>query len=282
MKKVIAFAAIGAAIAAPAFAADVSYPEASGPVYQAPSIVQAHVDLYGGFRNFDEDIGPFDNEWIFGGAGRINVPLLDGWNIQLDAQGSASTIDESGFSESFSEYGGFAHIYKRDPQSYALGFFAGADFPTPFSIYQVGVEGQLYWPQFTLYGQASFGSLNVSSESATAIQLRGEGKYFIHDNTALIGDIMWTNVSGDAFSGTSILSLSGSVMHRFDNTPLAGFLKARWDHATGDGDEVNISTFLAGIRIFADPPGSTLKSSGRTGPAMDVDTLLPAFFAAPI
>jgi hypothetical protein len=272
MRKLLATAALGLAAAGPAMATDLT------PIYQAPSIVQAHVDLYGGFRDFSADFGD-ENGWLFGGAGRVNVPLTDGWNIQLDAQGNATTIAESGFSESVSEYGGFVHIYKRDPQSYALGFFAGADFPTPLSIYQAGVEGQFYWPQFTLYGQASFASLKALDESGTAVQLRAEGQYFIHDNTALIGDIMWTNAS--AFSGsTDILTLSGSIMHRFDNTPLAGFLEARWDHATGDGDTADISTFLAGVRIFADPPGSTLKSSRRIGPPMDVKPI--GFFSAPV
>ena len=132
-------------------------PAIDSPFY-APTVVQSHVDLYGGaaFFNFNGDT---ETSSLFGGAGRANAPFQNGWNLQLDAQGNALIFQEDG-PVSFSEFGGYAHLYKRDPNSHAVGVFVGADFPLLTSVYTVGVEGQMYWPQFTLYGQASVASVS--------------------------------------------------------------------------------------------------------------------------
>lgn len=245
-------------------------PAIDSPFY-APTIVQSHVDLYGGaaFFNFN---GNTQTAGLFGGAGRANAPFQNGWNLQLDAQGNTLIFQEDG-PVSFSEFGGYAHLYKRDPNSHAVGVFVGADYPLFTSVYTVGVEGQMYWPQFTLYGQASVASVSLGSSSGHALQLRGEGQWYMTDDTALIGDVIWTGVNLDSVT-VNTLTLAGSVMHRFSGTPWAGFVKGRWDQSTSGGDTASTATVLVGVRLQADPPGSTLKSHRRTGPAMDVEPIM--------
>ena len=68
-------------------------------------------------------------------------------------------------------------------------------------------------------------------------------------------------------------------MHRFDGTPIAGFAKVRWDQMDGDGYSGSATTVLAGIRIIADPPGSTLRSS-LMGVPMDVEPIQFGFLGS--
>jgi len=269
-KALLIGAAFGALTAGSALAADVPYvppPQVFTPP-PAPQTVQAHVELYLGFTSFeyayDEEDSYSETAFLFGGAGRANVPFQNGWNLQIDAQGDA--LAWSG-GKSDPQFGGYAHLYYRDPASHALGLFGGANYWGP-QVYTVGVEGQMYWPQFTLYGQAALSSVQAFGASATAVQLRGEGQWFFTDNIALLGDLMWTHVSADG-DPADILTVAGTLIHRFDG-PISGFVRGRWDHTTAGSFTSDQWSVVGGVRISADQAGSTDKSHRRTGPAMDV------------
>jgi len=273
---------VGTAVA-PAMAADVggglyyppTLPSIENPIY-APT-VQAHVDLYAGKAFFSEDDFS-QNAGLFGGAGRINVPFRNGWNLQLDAQGSALLLHEDDDSFSFpTEYSGFAHIYRMNPDSHALGVFGGASWFLGPQAYTIGVEGQMYWPHFTLYGQASVAALRVDDESSHAVQLRGQGQWFATDNTAVMGDVIWTHINEfGGSSGVSVLSLAGTLMHRFQGTAFAGFGKVRWDQFAFDGFSGSTTSVLGGVRVMTGQPNATLKQHLREVP-MNVEPILFGF-----
>jgi hypothetical protein len=265
-------AAIGAAAMAPAFAADFAPPPVFVP--PPPVAVQAHVDLYGGFFTAD-NFDPGESGFVFGGAGRANVPLDGSRNLQLDAQGSTLIFTSGAFTESFGEVGGYAHWYARDPASHALGLFAGADFfAGDPQVYTAGVEGQMYWPAFTLHGQASLSSVQSGSTSGLAFQLRAEGQWFLAPDTVLLADVMWVGVDDFYDDNASFLTLLAQLQHRFNGGPFSGFVRARYDRNNFDDPDFNVASAVVGVRVQADPPGSTEMSHRRTGPAMDV---LPMF-----
>jgi hypothetical protein len=135
----------------------------------------------------------------------------------------------------------------------------------------------MYWQRFTAYGQASASALKVNDISGSAIQLRGQGQWFATDNTALFGDVLWTTIDLDG-SATD-LALVGTAMHRFDGTPIAVFGKVRWDHITADGDSSDAATVLGGVRIIADQPGGTLRSSLQ-GVPMNVEPIQFGFLGS--
>jgi hypothetical protein len=258
-------------IAAPALADDFIPPPAFGP-----PAVQANVDLYAGFFTLRFDDDDTDSGWLFGGAGRANVPLQSGRNLQLDVQGSTLVETFSrgkgvpSISESSPEFAGYAHWYARDPNSHALGLFAGANFFTfAPKVYTVGIEGQMFWPTFTLYGQASVSEVNIGSSDAWMGQLRAEGQWFLTNDTVAIADAMWSHVN---FSGdvANILTLQGQLQHRFNGGPFSGFVRGRFDHVSGDFIERDQFAALLGVRVQADPPGSTEISHRRNGAGMDV------------
>lgn len=260
------------ALTATAFASDLTYspPSQGSGFYGATPTVQAHVDLYGGAIFFSGD-GSSETGGVFGGAGRANMPLHDGWNLQIDAQSLALLEQNGGDTYSYpTEFSGYAHVYKLEPGSHALGVFGGASWLLGPQVYTVGVEGQMYWQRFTVYGQASGSALNFADISGSAFQLRGQGQWFATDNTAVFGDVVWTSIDLDG-SATD-LALIGTVMHRFDGTPIAAFGKVRWDHMTADGYSGDATTVLGGLRIIADQPGGTLRSSLQ-GVPMNVEPI---------
>jgi hypothetical protein len=275
-RSLLAGLALGVLTGAPAMAADFTPP----PVYfppPPPQTVQAHVDLYAGFFTINDDGEDQESGFLFGGAGRANVPLASGRNLQLDAQGSALLFTEDEFSESFPEFAGYVHWYGRDPNSHALGLFAGANFQTfAPQLYTIGIEGQMYWPDFTLYGQASVSSMQFGPDDGWAAQLRGEGQWFLSDDTLVIGDVAWTTLNSDGDTA-NILTLLAQLEHRFNGGPFSGFIRGRFDHASADFFEADLFSAVLGVRVQADPPGSTEKSHRRTGPAMDVLPMNLAF-----
>ena len=275
MNKILLAAASVLGMTTTAVAADLTYsqPPAGSDFYAPGSAVQAHVDLYGGGIFINGDIGSDypDSAGVIGGAGRANMPLRDGWNVQADVQSLAVLINDDGGDYSTpTEFSGYAHLYKMTPGSHALGIYGGASWLLGPQVYTAGLEGQMYWQRFTLYGQASAAALNFADISGSAVQVRGQGQWFLNDNTALLGDVIWTSIDLD--ESATDLTLIGTVMHRFDGTPIAGFAKVRWDHATGGGYSEDATTVLAGVRIIADPPGSTLRSS-LIGVPMNVEPI---------
>jgi len=227
--------------------------------------VQAHVDLYGGFGalNWNDT----DSGFAFGGAGRANAPLMDRWNLQLDAQGSAFVFSGG---KSAPQFGGYAHLYRRDPSNHAFGVFGGANYAREGgSTYQFGLEGQKYWEQFTFYVQGSVLSLHDGPVDGWGLQLRKEGQWFLTDDTALLGDVMWTYTDVDGQGGNT-LTLAGTLMHRFNGGPFSGFLQGRYDGFENQYVSVDQWSAVAGVRVSADALGSTDKSHRRTGAGMDV------------
>jgi hypothetical protein len=274
--KTIALGAATMLLAGPAVAGDLYFPPTvpdGGPFYATQPVVQAHVDLYGGVQWYSGEVSEDEHAGLFGGAGRANLPIQNNWNIQADAQGSTLVYHDGGGTFSYPEFAGYVHFYKRQPESHALGVFVGGGSIFYVHTLTFGVEGQMYWPQFTLYGQASVSKLTVSDESAHAVQLRAEGQWYVTDNTMIVGDLIWTHLTEDSDT-SNVLSVGVSAMHRFHGGPLAGFIKARWDHLSYESAIGNNFVVLGGVRVHADPPGSTLKSHRRTGPAMDVEQVL--------
>ena len=270
------------ALSAPALATDLldrSAPLAALRPASSPPSIQATAEASGGYGQMDSffstDFGEFD------AAGRVNIPFSSEWNLQADVQGSNVNYDVG--SQSYTNIEGFLHLYKRTP-THAFGAYFGAGQPnyrgSSFDVIGGGLEGQIYLQNFTLYGQAGLSQIQVpfgASDVHTAM-LRGEIQAFFGDNTMVAADAMWNRISatwGDFDATTAALS----AVHRVAGTPFAVTGQARYDRVSdGYGFDTTTWTALAGIKLFADPPGSTVRSSHQTGPAMDVLAQTPSQF----
>lgn len=143
-----------------------------------------YVDAYlGGLRVEAHPWEPDISDKLLGGViGRINIPVMTNWNLQLDGSvdwlQDGATYSALGNRETYdiTNWGGAAHLYWRDPDRYALGVFGAisryntkdiayfdeATETYPSKTYNNdfvsgGLEGQLYLGAFTLYAQGYIG-----------------------------------------------------------------------------------------------------------------------------
>lgn len=255
--KFIAAAAALLGTAQIAYAADLGVQYEDAPLYQAPSIVQAHVDIYGGVLDLS---GADDLLWIVGGAARVNIPFSGVWNFQADIDASAAFR----YGNTMSDVGGYAHFYRRDA-SYAFGGFAGYDrLSPPTNRAMAGFEGQAYFGNTTLLGQAAY--VRLGGFESQGVMVRGGVRHFFTPDAMVEGNVVWTSMlDGLDFDALSVV---GTAMYRFDGTPVALFGRLRYDEVSGDAEGEQASA-LAGVRFLIDG-GGTLQSHYATGPAMDV------------
>jgi len=120
----------------------------------------AELSLYGGVTWLDFDDEDNSTEGVVGGEAKIGFNASDTIGAQLDVVGEFTTgYDDSSFDdEGRQNLSGALHLFHRTP-GYAVGVFGGADYfgvvdEEPHSRAHVGVEGQLFLGNTTLYGQA--------------------------------------------------------------------------------------------------------------------------------
>jgi hypothetical protein len=280
--RIVGLTVVAGVIASSALAADISMYEVPDqtPFVPAPPVqrtVLGHIDVFAGIGSvYDED---FDYA-TYGGGGRVNIPLGDLWNLQLDPQGM--WINETGDDGFSNVIEGFAHFYRRTPDG-AHGFYLGYTgtnyFGERLNSFTGGLEGQKYWANNTLYGQASLSRHNVvgGSYPINSVMLRGELQHFFSDNTMISGDLIW-NHFWNSFDAANVFTVALNAIHRFDGTHVGIWGQVRHDSFNfGSGNTFNNLVGMLGLRAFFDPDGSTVRSHLQTGPAMNVQPM-PAFW----
>jgi hypothetical protein len=230
--------------------------------------IQLNADLFA--LRFDPQFGETDFTG-YGGAARANLAFSEKWNAQFDVQGQ--TIQFGPFAAD--DAGQYLHVYARDPASYAMGIYGGhATFVTPFfAIDQttIGGEAQKYFGQLTLYGQGAYSHLTSGSTSADLFTARGQARWFFTDNASIAADLMLGHLDTHADFVADFQTVAATAMVRLNNSPAALFGSLRYDNITiGGSGQSGSWTGSIGLRFLLDPASSTLKSSLRTGPAMDV------------
>jgi hypothetical protein len=253
--RVVAFAVVASAFVAPAFAADFSVPPPAGdPIYApTPMALAGHLELGVGFGKSDS--GP-DGVGLFQGAGRVNIPFHNDWNLQVDLN-AAATFESGGYS--YAVAGPAAHLWHRGPGG-AAGILGGAMFGTGSTLGFVGAEANYdVASNATLGAQATFG---WSNSSFNYWNVRGWVNYYFNPDTKLRGDIGYAASNG----GTSAWNAAATLEHRFAGTPFSAFGQVAYVHASNSVYSSNNWSGLVGVRIFLDPPGTTLQGHDHLVP----------------
>jgi len=243
--------------------------------------------------------------WALGGAGRGNYWVSPNMSVQLDAQAEGTSYKEDfggGLTQNFSNHsyliGG--HINWRDSQRGLLGVFAGAGdaggaFGDPRRHVVGGVEGQLYWNQFTLYVQGGYDTIVGGSFDGEphAWFVRGTGRYLVTPNTVIEGTVLYANgkiefnpLVEPPGAGTSqdfqTWLWEAKLEHRFATTPFSAFVKycgseTKYDTRTTFSippDTFTVETkvtdhrVLVGLRLYMGQ--NTLQSNDRNGATLDI------------
>lgn len=278
MKRIALTVAL-VAFSGQAFGADLILTPPAPPEATAPeSAFSGHIDGYGGMIYADE------TGWTVGAAGRANYNFRRRLNIQGDLFGDGIWFDD----DTLFGYGAAAHLFWRDPSSYAVGIFGSVEgfdgdrlnYLGDVYRYTVGPEVQAYYGKITLYGQAYFGEVFGEHLEKGVDMWGGRGivRYFPRENIRLDGELGYKTlqVPGDDFG---IITAATQANYRFSGMPLTVFGRYQFENIEPpQGDGIQSHKIVVGLRAHFG--SDSLLDEDRHGATMDVgrsNLLFPAF-----
>lgn len=229
------------------------------------------------------------------GSGRVSVPLSLNMSIQFDIDGLATFTQRSengGGEDNLHDYFfAGAHLAWRNPDQYALSVFGlggsvngGTDENALVGL--VGGEGQWYWKNLTLYGQAGYFWANDENNENVMTEawfVRGVMRYFFSPNQRLQGELSYAEGEEaeqfrPAFPRDEIEALSWEVRydHTFHSKPIGWFAtyhglymeERTLPRFPSADDDLTEHTFLLGVRFQFG--AATMLENDRRGVTFDM------------
>jgi hypothetical protein len=274
----------------PVQAADLSLP-ASAAEQDTSLLMGGIASVYVGHINYESDEVDISDPQtqIIGARGAVSIPFMDRFSIQIDALGE-HTLDKTGDNDQTIGDLTFAgHASYRDPSMYLVGLFGGGgwsfdngdddDGAIPF--YFIGAEAQVYWKNFTAYGQAGY--LDGEDFYLEVVEKawfgRAVASYYFTPNTKLSGEINY--VSGDRLNETpggpgelDVVGWGAKLQHMFDTPFLsspAGISLAYNGYnykATDESDSPDVHEIRIGFDIVFGAP--SLIDNDRRAAGLDL------------
>ncbi len=201
-----------------AFAADVVEPGCTPAV----SGFNGKIEGGAGYSEGDEVDGNL--AWEAGGS--LSFPLGCLFGLQLDAGASERYED--------TQFGGIAHLFMRDPESYLIGVTGGVIDGENATLYPVGPEVELYLGNFTL--EAWGGYLNVDGEDDSF-----DTGFVIADAAFYVTDDFRVSVGGKIVDDYE--ALRAGFEYQFGGMPMSFYAKAEY----GDDETFNV---LGGLQFY--------------------------------
>jgi hypothetical protein len=269
------------------------------PAAEPIPALSGYLEIYAGgaWNRESEFSGPENTHaWVLGGAGRVNYFWSPNWSVQFDVQGDGANYRGFGVTP-FSAHGYLVagHVSWRNQQG-LVGVLGGAGDVSPDEIYGVayrhgliGAEGQLYWNQFTFYGQAGYDSSidTLSTGPGTVATIwawfvRGTGRYYATPNLRLEGTVQYSSGSHDFTAapalnvGFNTLLWRGKVEYKLPTSPFSIFGAYQGTRSSfldvpspiGGNEGVTDHRLLVGFRIYFGD--NTLLQNDRSGATLDV------------
>lgn len=242
-----------------------------------PSPMSGYLEFYG--QKATQDYwGDYYNPWLgLGGAARVNWWFQPGWSMQFDVAGQH--LAESGdFYYTTGSLYGAAHISKRT-DTYLIGLFGGVAMTSDYygiygwdtSVFG-GVEGQMYWDNFTLYGQAGFAqqlSGYYSGDYNFGLPFgQIEARYFVTPNTRISANVgvVSGNIWG-TYGGETWFTYGGEIEHKFSTNPISVFGRLQGISGTGYYD-LSGHRLMVGLKV--NWGSDTLLAQDRSGATLKV------------
>ena len=250
-------------------------------------------ELYGGYASLTNRAGNATGDiddtgyGLIGGAGRVSVPFLNMFSVQLDVEGENNFLDNATSGQYAGSILGAGHVSYRDPNMFLIGLFGGLgevyiDGDDDADMAFAGVEGQYYWNDLTLYLQGGWLDGDDPDNSDVfhdAWFIRGEGRYFWGDNTMFSAQLAYANGEQDSGSGYDMDVWGWGVRaeHQFDQFhqfPVGVFAAYEGGHydngccGPGDRGRYTEHVFLAGGKFVFGPP--SLKQNDRGGATLNL------------
>ncbi|MGF0536794.1 hypothetical protein ACQQ2Q_02290 [Agrobacterium sp. ES01] len=222
-----------------------------------------HAEAYIG-RLYSFNIGNLGDVHTYGGATRANCNIEGNWNVQGDFVVDRLAADGAGYTQ----YGGTAHLFWRDPSSFAAGIFVSVnrtDIETvDWTVYSGGPQFQVYLDQVTLFGQAEYGQFDIQGNSVDFLGARGVARYFATPNLRFDTEIAYRDYDPLPID---VFYAAAQANYRFDDTPYTVFARYHYENISAGGNDQDFQRITAGLRISFG--SGTLLDEDRHGAAMD-------------
>jgi hypothetical protein len=293
--------------------------EAPAPHPQHVSGFDAFVSLGAGYTwgtlgsNYYYSQNPKANGPLVQGRASFAVPVMARYGLQIDAQLERA---QYGASQYFIGYGSFVkntadiagHLYWRNSNRGLFGVLAqGTITETNLGIfsdrrYFLGVEGQYFLGNLTLYGQVAYQNFSFGFPvyySGNGIEgggfnLVGQARYFWKPNTMFVAkaayeQVATTNLERLCNCGSyaeikhSAWMVGGRVEHRLGNSPFSMFVDAEYRVGTfnwfGYKENEKDTRLIVGVKYNFGT--KTLFERDRSGASLDPIRPLRAIFPIP-
>ena len=179
-----------------ALAADVVEPTCT------PAVSQTNGKLEGGAGYSDSDFDGVDGDVSWEAGASLSLPLGCMLGLQLDV-GANERYENT-------QWGGIAHLFTRDPESYLLGVTGGVIDGDDATLYPVGPEVELYLGNFSL--EAWGGYLHVDGDDDnldTGFVIADAAFYLTDDFRVSVGGKIVDDYEGLRAGVCSLIHLGG-------------------------------------------------------------------------
>lgn len=286
MKRIVLVSALVTINACLAIAADMPV------VTKAPSQSlgsSGYFGLYGGYQHTKFSYNDAtDDVGVGGGEARVNIWYTPNFSAQFDLQGEAAgSYSNCCVGDHKYRLEGMlgVHLAVRNPNSGAFGIFgavsanrnlAEADtHPAPMSNWWLGLEGQMYMGNSTLYGQVGVADWIGGSINEGALQniwfARGVYRYFLTPNSMVSAELAY-------LTGTDVTDRERRNYWSWAARYEQGIQGSLWSwyleyagmsgHNKPDSYKSDYHMFLIGMRTYFGQ--GTLLANDRSGATFDL------------
>jgi hypothetical protein len=249
----------------------------------------------GGGWSSDQNFGVgADDPYFFGGAAKGYWPLSPDVHLQIDlfAQQTNNLIDDW-WSTDATVYGASMHWLHPIGDDWRVGvagsIWYNEAFDLPPASGKEGVtyglaalEAQYFGRNWSLEGQAGYfadvSCGNCFLELTDGEFIRGKGRYYFSENTALTAEAMemWGSFDDLVFTNKSLHSttLGLQAEHKFEGSPYSAFIGVNYERDAvdkyGSTSSMETTSLRLGFTYYLDQP--TVQSNERTGASLDTPT----------
>lgn len=160
------------------------------------------VQAIGGYSENDSE----DGGALISGLGSLSMPLGCDFGFQADV-GVIDELDRT-------TYGGAAHLFTRNPDSYLLGVTGGYFDAGDANIWAVGPEAELYFGQFSLEGWGGYVDLDGDSDGFAIVDAAfyATDDFRLSVGGSIIGDQEFLRAGMEyQFADSMTLSFGGKI-----------------------------------------------------------------------
>lgn len=218
-------------------------------VTAAPGIASAATGYVGAvYANTDVDHSSGSND-AWGAQGAVAFGGSSDIGFEVDA-----ALVDSDAADTVSRLAG--HVFKRN-DSHLLGAFVAADHADGATVWSGGVEGNLYFQNWTLAAAVGYADANDADASAWAANVAA--RFFASDNLRLDAHVAYANIDYD-FGGDDTATVLGvGAEYQFSAAPIS--VAASYDHDDFDNSN-SANVWSLAVRYNF---GGTLRERDRSG-----------------